>query len=424
MNNTTQAKSVLCYMDFATHTGFSSVSHNLMDRLLPWFEAQDIYVHICATNYLGKPFWYKGKNGGKAYVRAAKDTAKNMKDLWYRDGMLKLLNEGNYDLLWCINDIPVFSPMMQILSQVRNIYKPQRGHKNFKAVLYTPVDSRCNPEFMNDLDFWDELVTYTEYGKVEIEKHKPIGKWVKTIPHGANKEDFYKIPDFDKAEARRKWKLPENAFLFGNINKNNSRKNMGGTLLAFRYFVDWFNKQKTDGHKQEPALYLHCSPTDETGINLYRAAKTLGIENYVHYPTKDEYIKGGAYTLPEMNEIYNLLDCYVTTTSAEGWGLTITEAMAVELPIVAPMHTSIKEITEKGSACYPVSTLMEHFQIADYENVRLMPDPNDTFCQMMMAYTDVQLGEFPFGAAYKDILNVYDWDKIAEQWKSVFEGLI
>jgi glycosyltransferase involved in cell wall biosynthesis len=33
---------------------------------------------------------------------------------------------------------------------------------------------------------------------------------------------------------------------------------------------------------------------------------------------------------------------------AEGWGLTITEAMAVKLPIICPIHTSISEITNDG----------------------------------------------------------------------------
>lgn len=415
---------MLCYMDFATHTGFASVAHNLMDRLLPFFAEKGITINICATNYFGKPFWYKGPNGGKAYVKSAKDNAKNMNDLWYRDSMLKTLNEGNYDYLFCINDIAVLSPTMPVLKDIRDKYKPTNNHKDFQAILYTPVDSKCNPTLMNDINFWDRIVTYTEYGVKEIQPHCVFADII-AIPHGANRNDFRKLdPDtdaFDQYAERNNLGLPEECFIFGNINKNNSRKNLGGTLLAFKYFLDWFNKQQD--YKKKPALYFHCSPTDATGINLYRAAQTLGIEQHVYYPQKEEYKKGGGYTLEEMNTIYNCLDCYVTTTTAEGWGLTVTEAMAVGLPIVAPMHTSLKEITENGGACYSVSSMIEHFQIADYENVRYVPDPNDTFCQMMMAYVDAMQNDFPHEAAYKDILNTYDWDKIAEQWKDLFNGI-
>lgn len=419
-----QTKTMLCYMDFASHTGFASVAHNLMDRLLPFFEENNVLINICATNYQGQPFWYNGKNGGKAYVRAAKDYAKNDKDLWYRDGMLKLLNEKNWDVFWAINDIPVFSPMMEILTTIRSQYKYHNKQTRFKSVLYTPVDSPCNPKFMNDLSFWDSLVTYTEYGKKEIERFtisKILPTPIQVIPHGANKQDYYKISNFDKHAAREKWKLPTDKFIFGNINKNNSRKNIGGTLLAFKKFLDWYATSKFDRH---PHLYLHMSPTDETGINIYRAAENLGISQYITYPTKEEYIKGGAYTLEEMNEIYNCLDCYVTTTAAEGWGLTVTEAMAVGLPIVAPMHTSIQEITKNGVACYPVTSLYEHFQISDYENIRFIPDANDTCLQMQAAYSDTILDKSKHQKAYTDILNVYDWDKIAEQWKKIFLPLL
>lgn len=421
-----EAKSMLCYMDFATHTGFSSVAHNLMDRLLPYFKEQNISVTICATNYLGKPFWYEGKNGGKAYVRSAKDSAKNMKDLWYRDGMLKLLNDNNWDYFWAINDIPVFSPLMKVLQDIRHKFKPQRKHKPFKSILYTPIDSPINPTFTNELVFWDALVTYTQYGKDEIEKYYDAiqGADIKVIPHGANKTDFYAITDFKKTEARAKWKLPEDGFIFGNINKNNSRKNIGGTVLAFKKFLVWYEKQKQQyNYSQKPYLYLHCSPTDSTGINLYRLCESLGIADRVFYPSKEEYIKGGSYTLNELNEIYNCLDCYITTTSAEGWGLTITEAMAVGLPIVAPLHTSVKEITDNGDACYGVTCMYDHIQIADYENIRYIPDTNTTMMSMVMAYADVQMDEYPHKAAYLDLLDIYDWDKIAEQWKQIFNKL-
>lgn len=417
-----EAKNMLCYMDFSVHTGFASVAHNLMDRLLVWFEEKNINVHICATNYTGKPFWYKGKNGGKAYVRSAKDHAKNMNDLWYRDGMLKMLNEGNYDLFWAINDIPVFSPTMNILHDIKYIFKEKNKQKKFKSVFYAPIDSPVNPTFMNDLDFWDKLVTYTNYGAEQLE---PYRENVNIIPHGANRSDFYRIKDFDKEGAREKWKLDKGAFIFGNINKNNARKNVGGTLLAFSMFLEWYEiKVKSNPHLKNPTLYLHMSPTDSTGINLYRASETLNLSKYITYPTKEEYIKGGAYTLEEMNEVYNCLDCYITTTSAEGWGLTITEAMAVGLPIIAPIHTSIREITLNGKACYAITELNDHFQVADYENIRHIPSVEETANQMIQAYMDAHNGILVDTGLYSEILSEYDWDKIAQTWKVVFGELL
>jgi glycosyltransferase involved in cell wall biosynthesis len=414
---------MLAYMDYATHTGFASVSQNLMQRLLPFFHKNNIEVHMCATNYLGEPYVLT-VGDATATVFSAKSVAKNMNDLWYRDGMLKILAENPYEFLWVMNDIPVMSPTMQLLKKIREEIKPKKQHPNFKSVLYTPIDSKPNPEFMNDLDFWNLLVTYTNYGQKEI--HNAVGhkQPVSIIPHGVDKKDYYKIASFDKHTERAKYKLPVESFIFGNINKNSSRKNIGGTLLAFYYFLERYRLIESDYNYIKPALYLHMSPTDSTGIDIYRACKQLGISEYVHFPEKEEYKKGDGYTVQEMNEVYNCLDCYVTTTTAEGWGLTVTEAMACELPIVAPMHTSLKEITENGDACYAVTVMIEHFQIADYENIRHIPDPVITANQMLIAFKDVCHKKFPHKEAYEDILEKYDWDKIAKSWEDKFNKLL
>jgi intein/homing endonuclease len=126
--------------------------------------------------------------------------------------------------------------------------------------------------------------------------------------------------------------------------------------------------------------------------------------------------------LPITQKFYDL--CVDETHSFVANGIvchnTTTEAMAVGLPIVAPLHTSIKEICENGAACYPVSILSEQILTHDYENVRFIPDPVNTAFAMTQAYNDVIEGKFPHKNAYTDILAEYDWDKIAEQWKQIF----
>ena len=415
---------MLAYMDYATHTGFATVAHNLIERLLPFFEENNIELHICATNYVGMVQEIRVGNA-TAVLMSAKSIAKNQNDMWYRDGMLKMLCENPYEFFWVMNDIAVMSPTMNLLNSIQNDLKPNKyKHPKFKSILYTPIDSKPNPNFMNNLEFWDLLVTYTSYGQKEIQKIKGNDFAVSIIPHGVDTIDYYRKTDFDKKAAREKHKLPANKFIFGNINKNNSRKNIGGTLLAFSYFLNHYKQIMSDYNYVEVALYLHMSPTDDTGINCYRACEQLGITEYVHFPEKDEYKKGDGYTIEEMNEIYNCLDCYVTTTTAEGWGLTVTEAMACQLPIVAPMHTSIKEITENGEACYAVNVMFDHFQISDFENIRHIPDPALVAREMMRAFKDIAEGKYPHKEAYEDILEKYNWDKIAKSWRDKFKRLL
>jgi glycosyltransferase involved in cell wall biosynthesis len=406
-------KYLLAYMDYSTHTGFSSVAENLMERLSNYFHEKDIEVHIHALNYFGesKMISIKGVN---TLLYSAKTKAKNLNDPYYRDGFLKVLNDFDYDYVWVINDLSAIAPMMPI---VRKIHQDKK--KKFKSILYFPIDSQPNPSHLSDLSFWDLKVTYTEYARKQVIKH--VDETIEVIPHGANRQHFYKLDNVDKNNFREKYGLPKDKFIFANINKNNPRKNIGGTLLAYAKFLNL--KKKLDS-KIETCLYLHLSPTDASGINVFKACETLGITNDVYIPTRENYKNGVGYSVSEMNEIYNCVDCYITTTGAEGWGLSITEAMATHLPIIAPMNTSILEITENGSCVYAIWNLIEHFEIHDGENVRLVADPTITAKLMYDAFYDRLSGKEVDVAAYEDILDEYNWDKIAETWKKKFNKIM
>jgi glycosyltransferase involved in cell wall biosynthesis len=67
------------------------------------------------------------------------------------------------------------------------------------------------------------------------------------------------------------------------------------------------------------------------------------------------HIENHDATESQLRSIYNASDLFLTTNLGEGWGLTITEAMACKLPIVAPLHTSIIEISNNGERIYPIT---------------------------------------------------------------------
>ena len=405
-------KYLLAYMDYSTHTGFSSVAENLMERLIKFFNQKDIEVHIHALNYYGESKMINIK-GVNTLLYSAKTKAKNPNDPYYRDGFLKVLNDMDYHYVWVINDLSVIAPMMPILKDIQ-----KNKIRKFKSILYFPIDSPPNPNDLIDLSFWDLKVTYTCYGKEEVNKY--VDETIEVIPHGANRQHFYKLLNFDKNEVREKFGLPKDKFIFANINKNNPRKNIGGTLLAYSKFLEL---KKRKNSNIETCLYLHLSPTDSSGINVFKACELLGISNDVFIPTSEKYKKGIGYSVAEMNQIYNCVDCYITTTGAEGWGLSVTEAMAVHLPIIAPFHTSIKEIFY-GAEFYPIYEFIEHFQIHDGEYVRYIPDPEHTARRMFDVFNDYLIGKKINVEEYDDILKENDWNFIAKIWQKHFNELM
>lgn len=369
------SKYILAYMDFMSPTGFSRVAHNILDRLTPYFKDNDIKVDVYALNYgIKEDFDYNSQ----IKVLNPKKFEGDSKDPYARLGLLRVLSLGGYDILWMMNDIPVISPMMNHVDDLR-MKKEKEGRTPFKVLYYTPIDSYPMASQFKALKNIEQIITYTKYGKNAMDECfkevlvEPKAN-IDIIPHGMDTQTFK--PLSNKNELRVKYKLPTDAFIFGNINKNQPRKDLGTTLLAFA-------KLKNQNVKEKYALYLHCYHSDPTGINLYTACQRLGLEvgKDVYFPTDNKYMNA-EYTQEDMNELYNCLDVFVNTTMSEGWGLSVTEAMSVGLPIVCPLHTSLREITNDGKLTYSDIKVTEHIQIKDAEFVRFKSDPTEVM-QMM-----------------------------------------
>ena len=414
-------------MDFDCPTGFGFVAHKVMDMLTPWFKRNDIKVHVVALNYGDKP--HRDYNEQISIINA-REFARNMDDFYWRDGLLKILQIGDYDLFWAMNDIPVLSPMTMHLAHL-NEMKEFNGKKTFKTMLYTPIDSLPYQRYFKNLEKWDKLITYTDYGKnAMVDAFRQVGYTKKLdigiIPHGLDADNFKPLKN--KEELRVKYNLPTDAVIFGNINKNQPRKDLGTTLLAFKKYKNWYEENKSElvamGLPEKCVLYMHCYHSDKSGVRMHVLLERLNLiaQEDVYFPIDERY-EAGKYTSKDMNEIYNCLDVFVNTTMAEGWGLSVTEAMSVGLPIVCPVHTSLHEITDDGKLVYAVADLWEHVQITDAEYARLKSNPEEVFTKMVAATLDMPK-KINYLNRYKPKMEQYNWEDIADKFKTEIKKLI
>ena len=405
-------KRLLAYMDFDCPTGFGNVSKNLFERLTPFFEKNDIQVDVCATNYGNKETLHYHKN---VTVYNAKSFAKNMSDKWYRDGFLKLLQSKPYDLVWMMNDLPVIDAFMSLMPVIRES-KVKLMHPQFKLLLYTPIDSNPDPSWFKHAKDFDQIITYTKYGFDEIQKIKRL-KNLEIIPHGFDTKNFFEQSG-QKEECRKRVGIPQGKFVIGTVNKNQPRKDMANALIAFAEFKDTLPK----GHNV--CLYLHTYYDDPTGVNLRTVGDKLGLvwEKDYTMPMHKKYIDG-AYTLSDMNDVYNSFDVFLTTSTAEGWGLTLTEAICCKLPIIFGYHTSQKEIAAplKSGKCIE---LTKSVQIHDGNAIRYKLNPTEIAKWMNFFYKQYQSGEKENFDKYDEVIKKYDWDLIAIEWSVIIAKLL
>jgi glycosyltransferase involved in cell wall biosynthesis len=414
-NSKSSSKRILAYMDWNSPTGFGNVSKNIIDRITQFCLDNRVEIDICAINYRGES---NVQYNDCVKIFNSKDYAKDSKDLYLnRTGFLKLLSLRPYDIVWMMYDINVITPLMPTIRELNERQK-KITQKGFKTILYTPIDSPPDSKWFNNMSQLDELITYTNYGLEEIEKVFEFKKKVKIIPHGLDGVTYKPVV---KSGLREKYGIPEDAFVYGVVNKNQPRKDIGCSLVAFAELKKRVESLTEVYHKNiKPVLYLHTYHSDPSGINIHEVASRLGLRFSEDYflPIEPKY-SNAEFTPEDMNEVYNCFDVFLSTSSAEGWGLTVTEAMSVGLPIVCGNHTSLKEITRNGKDVHAVFHHFKHVQIHDGNAIRYCLDSEQVSHELFILFTHhIERG----GLEYQDYYHQkskYNWDKIGVSWTQV-----
>jgi len=245
-------KKLLWLGDAVVPTGFGRVTHSVLDSLQTEYE-----LHVIGINYRGDPHDYNYKIypaflGGDLYgIRRLKD----------------IYNDIKPDVIGILNDPPIINMYLEFLETLED--RP-------KVVVYFPIDSTGLYEdwFYRYEKIVDHVCVYTEFGKTEFRKACPNypEENITIIPHGIDKSKFFPV---DKKTAKErvypKERIEEmlNSFIVFNGNRNQPRKRVDLTLVAFNEFA----KGKPDAK-----LYLHMG-TPDAGVDLVRKAVQLGIDD-------------------------------------------------------------------------------------------------------------------------------------------------
>ena len=335
-------KRVLCLCDYATQSGYAVVSKEIIRRLNKQFYGK-IKIDIVAIGYWKEAY---DETSSIRVMPASKgmfttNAGSFPDDVFGRLKFCKLLLEGDYDLAFIIQDLGVVHGMIMQLQQVFEERK-QQNKRIPKTAYYFPVDGHILPEWAEMLPFFDMVLPYTHFAENEILKHVALEEEkVRVIYHGIDEKKFFHIEDKKIVKEFRDAYFKEHSdkFIIANINRNNPRKNIPATLAAFAELI-----KLKEGFSKTCVLYLHMNPLDHIGHNLLIVCQYLGLEvgKNVLFPNED-FISPG-FSTEEMNLIYKSCDMMVNTTSGEGFGLTMIEAMATKLPILSMVNTALTEL--------------------------------------------------------------------------------
>lgn len=154
------------------------------------------------------------------------------------------------------------------------------------------------------------------------------------IPHAIPEQLYYPLPESTIAELK-KAALPgrEDHFILLYVNRSAHRKRTTDVLLAFKKFID--KNVTKEKRRPKATLLMHVDPNDSAGAPLLEVVRKLGIEQYVVFDAKisEEH---------EMNALYNIADCTINISYAEGFGLGTLNGLFTGTPMIANRTGGLK----------------------------------------------------------------------------------
>jgi len=407
---------MICLFDYNAITGFATVSKNLISNWRTIF-GNNIKIDIVAINYFGED--YNETPNIRVISAKIKDVAK---DDFGRYVFMKSLSDIDYDVMFILQDLGVITPMVPHLKKIYDDKKIAK-RKLFKSILYFPVDFSLTQNLVVGIDFFNQLATFTEYGKKMLLNLKPELKHkIKVIPHGNNMKNYYPIKNITEKADFKKQYFKDNAdkFIIGCVNRNQSRKDIPTTIFGFMEY--W------ETHNRNSFLYLHMDPNDPMGWDLRTILKQTPLKEGIDFmfaSDKDGGFKGTS--IEDMNKIYNSFDVFLTTATGGGWELTVTESMACKVPTIIPKHTSFQILGgENAERTFYIETLYPIVAMVD-NIIRFQSDLYEISDTLNLIYNQLQDSKsevyIKIEAAYKFVESL-DWKDISNKFADDIKRLV
>ena len=231
------------------------------------------------------------------------------------------------------------------------------------------------------------------------------------IPLGVDRTVYFPEPQH---EARRR-RLPEvlwDAFIIGNVNRNQPRKRWD---LTVKFFAEWVKRSQID----DAYLYMHTAPTGDLGTNVKELARYYGVLERLALMEPPTW-----YGIPEaqMRETYNCFDVCITTTQGEGFGLPTLEAMACGIPVIAPDWSALGDWAVGAVDLIPCPTTLIG---PPYVNViGGIPDQGEFVAALDRMYMDKYRKVSGKRALVRASEERFSWNHIGEAWASTLEQVL
>lgn len=390
-------------------TGYSTMTRNILNDLSDEFEC-----HCIGHNYIGQeltpPIKFQDGEQVKFNVHGCGRAKYSMDLLTHKIRSL---------------DIDIFGILLDTFMAYESGFLGV-DTSPAKTFFYYPSDGGAGLPLNceNVLQKVNTPISMSIHGLNQVKKMYNID--CEYIPHAFDDSIFKPYSLKDKLKIKEKWGLT-NKFVVGVVARNQGRKMLDKTLKAFKYFCK---------DKPEAMLFFHCDPKDAAqSFDILRMINLFKLNNRVIF-SGTGFLNPFGYK--EMADVYNLMDLFFLSTSGEGFGVPIIEAMACGVPQLVTDYTTTKELLiddiQTGEA----------IKLVGHNEASITPHCEEIFEGTITGSWNVERGIMSINHAVeclnklyydKDLRETYSknsliksknytWKKIIPMWRTLFRRML
>lgn len=321
---------VLWFGDAGCHTGFGRVTHSIGERLVD--KGHD--VHVVAFNYRGDYYPTRLKLYRPDLIVGS--------DIWGMSRVVELLAKVEPDVVFMLHDANLLISML-----FENRWDKDRWLLQYAPIItYVPVDGYDLPPV------WPKVLTEVTdvHAMSKFGQNQYPGS--KLVYHGVDSDTFYPVSDkrpitlsngtvcYSKSDCKKALNYDPNGFLVLRVDKNSGRKDFASTWKAL---VPVMKRHK------DIQVHFHCESKDASSGVFMQAMFSRDEETKSRFFLPDLHNSFIGWSEQDLNCLYNAADLFVSTSRGEGFGLTLAESLAAEVPVVAQNVSAIPEVVGPGA---------------------------------------------------------------------------
>jgi glycosyltransferase involved in cell wall biosynthesis len=395
-------RKILWFGDAGAVTGFGRVTHSIGERLVSDYGHD---IHVLAINYRGDHY--------DTNLKLYRPTTVLPTDIYGLTRMVEMIGRVEPDVVVMLHDPHL---ILQVLFE--NRYDPERVLLQYRPILlYLPCDgTNLPPAWPDVLTKVTNVVAMSRWGQRQYPGSKLVYHGVDTDQFWPVKERPIKVTSGEVLKSKRDCKkafgFDPDGFLVLRVDKNSGRKDFAATWMAL---VPVMAKYR------DIQVHFHCSPrNDSSGVTLpalYTRSILEGVSRDRWFGP-DQHDTWSGWPQADLNALYNAADLFVSTSRGEGFGMTLTEAAACGVPVIAQNVSSIPEVVGPGAILIEPQRLIT---IPSGEDVWLA-DVEAFSAAIERAYLSAGLRR-DLGEAGREHVTKFTWDFAAARFNEYIEAL-